>query len=147
MEKYRFMVSSLGAITEFRKDYDVPNDVRFKLAEPNTLPWDQTGFCSFIVLSIVEGGLCFSVQPLLCLNLGLAELFHQYSLGQTNDDWCYYLKVKKGREKIVKRTPNKDLHGDDFLWVFGNYEDVETLNKLWQSIVRKEDGGKSFTPE
>ncbi|GMP81793.1 hypothetical protein CsSME_00036386 [Camellia sinensis var. sinensis] len=45
----------------------------------------------------------------LGLNLGLAELFHQYSLGQNEDNWVYYLRIRRRREKIIKNTPDKDI--------------------------------------
>ena len=57
------------------------------------------------------------------LNLGLAEIFHQYSLGSKEDGWVYYLRIRRGREKIIKDTPDKDLNDDDFFWVSGNFED------------------------
>lgn len=41
-------------------------------------------------------------------NLKLAEIFHQYLQGQNDDSWVYYLKIKKGREKIVKCTPDQE---------------------------------------
>ena len=57
------------------------------------------------------------------LNLGLAEIFHQYSLGSKEDGWVYYLRIRCRREKIIKYTPDKDLNDDDFFWVSGNFED------------------------
>ena len=57
------------------------------------------------------------------LNLGLAEIFHQYSLGSKEDGWVYYLRIRRRREKIIKDTPDKDLNDDDFFWVSGNFED------------------------
>ncbi|GMP66493.1 hypothetical protein CsSME_00026835 [Camellia sinensis var. sinensis] len=57
------------------------------------------------------------------LNLGLAEIFHQYSIGSKEDGWVYYLRIRRRREKIIKNTPDKDLNDDDFFWVSGNFED------------------------
>ncbi|GMP91417.1 hypothetical protein CsSME_00042128 [Camellia sinensis var. sinensis] len=57
------------------------------------------------------------------LNLGLAEIFHQYSIGSKKDGWVYYLRIRRRREKIIKNTPDKDLNDDDFFWVSGNFED------------------------
>ncbi|THG18004.1 hypothetical protein TEA_001399 [Camellia sinensis var. sinensis] len=57
------------------------------------------------------------------LNLGLAEIFHQYSIGSKEDGWVYYLRIRRRREKIIKNTPDKDLNDDDFFWVSVNFED------------------------
>ncbi|KAF5931685.1 hypothetical protein HYC85_027856 [Camellia sinensis] len=57
------------------------------------------------------------------LNLGLAEIFHQYSIGSKDDGWVYYLRIRRRREKIIKDTPDKDVNDDDFFWVSGNFED------------------------
>ena len=136
MGKYRFLVNSPGAMAEFQKDYNIPDDVHLILADLDIIPWGKHGFVPFTLLSIVETGLRFSVQPLLCeflrqtnlcptqlftnsyriitgiaelnrrasLNLGLAELFHQYSIGSTEDGWVYYLRIRRQREKIIKDT-------------------------------------------
>lgn len=133
MGKYRFLVNSPGAIAEFRKDYNIPDDVHLSLAELDITPWGKPGFVPFIIKSIVEAGLRFPIQPLICkflrqtrlcptqlstnsyrtingiaelnrrlgLNLGLAELSHQYSLGQNDDVWVYYLRIRRGQEKIM----------------------------------------------
>ncbi|GMP56333.1 hypothetical protein CsSME_00020866 [Camellia sinensis var. sinensis] len=127
MGKYRFLVDSPEAIAEFRKDYNIPDNVHLSLAKLDTTSWEKPGFVPFTVISIVEASLRFPVQPLLCeflrqtrlsptqlstnsyriingiaeldrrlgLNLGLAELFHQYSLGQNEDGWVYYLRINK----------------------------------------------------
>ncbi|GMP67188.1 hypothetical protein CsSME_00027263 [Camellia sinensis var. sinensis] len=137
MGKCRFMVNSPGAIAEFHKDYNIPNDVHLSLAELDTTPWEKLGFVPFTIISIVETGLRFPVQPLTCeflgqtrlcltqlstntyriingitelnrqlgLNLGLAELFHQYSLDQNDDGWVYYLRVILKTKKPRYRTP------------------------------------------
>ncbi|GMP33629.1 hypothetical protein CsSME_00006863 [Camellia sinensis var. sinensis] len=60
------------------------------------------------------------------LNLGLAELFHQYSIGSNEDGWVYYLRIRRRREKIIKDTPDKDVNDDDFFWVSGNFEDQQS---------------------
>lgn len=57
MGKYRFLVNSPGAIAEFRKDYNVPDDVHLSLAELDITPWGKPGFVPFTVISIVEVGL------------------------------------------------------------------------------------------
>ena len=57
------------------------------------------------------------------LNLGLAEIFHQYSIGSKEDGWVYYLRIRRRREKIINNTPDKDLNDDDFFWVSRNFED------------------------
>lgn len=155
MGKYRFLVETPGGLAEFRKDYNIPDDVQLTLAKKGVIPWGNEGFVPFTLLSIIEIGLRFPVQPLICeflrqtrlcptqlstnsyriimgiaelnrqagLNLGLAELFHQYSLGSKEDGWVYYLRIRRRREKIIKDTPDKDLNDDDFFWVSGNFED------------------------
>lgn len=61
MGKYRFLVNSPGAIAEFRKDYNIPDDVHLSLAELDITPWGKPGFVPFTVISIVEAGLRFPV--------------------------------------------------------------------------------------
>ncbi|GMP55751.1 hypothetical protein CsSME_00020481 [Camellia sinensis var. sinensis] len=29
------------------------------------------------------------------INLGLAEIFHQYSIGSKEDGWVYYLRIRR----------------------------------------------------
>ena len=155
MGKYRYLVDTPGGLAEFRKDYGIPDDVHLSLAGKDVIPWDNEGFVPFTLLSIIETGLRFPVQPLMCeflrqtrlcqtqqttnsyriimgiaelnrqagLNLGLAEIFHQYSIGSKEDGWVYYLRIRNRREKIIKHTQNKDLNDDDFLSVSGNFED------------------------
>ncbi|GMP70139.1 hypothetical protein CsSME_00029115 [Camellia sinensis var. sinensis] len=67
------------------------------------------------------------------LNLGLVEIFHQYSIGSKEDGWVYYLRIRRRREKIIKNTPDKDLNDNDFFWVSGNFEDHQVQN-LGRSI-------------
>lgn len=158
MGKYRFLVDTPGGLAEFRKDYNIPDDVHLSLANLDTIPWGNPGFDPFTLLSIIETGLRFPVQPLLCeflrqtricptqlstnsyriinsiaelnrragINLGLAELFHQYSIGSKEDGWVYYLRIRCRWEKIIQDTSDKDLNDDDFFWVSGNFEDQET---------------------
>ncbi|GMP64275.1 hypothetical protein CsSME_00025629 [Camellia sinensis var. sinensis] len=57
------------------------------------------------------------------INLGLAEIFHQYSIGSKEDGWVYYLRIRRRREKIIKNASDKDLNDNDFFWVSGNFED------------------------
>ncbi|GMP32746.1 hypothetical protein CsSME_00006368 [Camellia sinensis var. sinensis] len=122
------MVSSLGALAEFRREYNIPDDVHLELTKKGDTPWGELDKCPFTVMSIVEGGLRFPVQPLICeflrqtrlcstqvsnntykiingvaelnrllgLNLGLAEIFHQYTLSKNKGGLCWYLKVRKG---------------------------------------------------
>ncbi|CAL5420242.1 unnamed protein product [Camellia sinensis] len=155
MGKYRYLVETPGGMAEFRRDYGIPDDVHLTLAKKETIPWNNQGFVPFTVLSIIETGLRFPVQPLTCeflrqtrlcptqlstntyriimgiaelnrqagLNLGLAEIFHQYSIGSKDDGWVYYLRIRRRREKIIKDTPDKDVNDDDFFWVSGNFED------------------------
>ena len=59
------------------------------------------------------------------LNLGLAEIIHQYSIGSKKAGWAYNLRIRRRREKIIKHTPDKDLNDDDFFWVSGNIEDFQ----------------------
>ncbi|THG11146.1 hypothetical protein TEA_016389 [Camellia sinensis var. sinensis] len=152
-----FLVNSPGAIAEFRKDYNIPDDVHLSLVDLDIIPWGKHGFVPFTLLCIVETRLRFPVQPLPCeflrqtnlcpsqlftnsyriingiaelnrragLNLGLAELFHQYSIGSAEDGWVYYLRIRRRREKIIKDIPDKDVNDNDFLWVSGNFEDQQ----------------------
>ncbi|GMP25228.1 hypothetical protein CsSME_00002193 [Camellia sinensis var. sinensis] len=166
MGKYRFMVSSPGALAEFRKEYNVPDDVHLELAKKGDTPWGDLDRCPFTTVSIVEGGLRFLVQPLICeflrqtrltqvsnntykiingvaelnrrldLNLGLAEILHQYSLSKNKGGFCWYLKVKKGRAKFIEGNPDKETNDDDFLWVSGHYEDTEAPIPGW--YIRKD---------
>ncbi|GMP32359.1 hypothetical protein CsSME_00006153 [Camellia sinensis var. sinensis] len=108
-------------------EYNIPDDVHLTLAKQDITPWGNQGFVPFILLSIVETGLRFPVQPLLCeflrqtricptqlftnsyriingiaelnrragINLGLAEIFHQYSIGSKEDGWVYYLRIRR----------------------------------------------------
>lgn len=144
-------------MAEFRRDYHISDKVYLSLAELDTTLWGKPSFIPFTLISIIEAGLRFPVQPLICeflrqtrlcptqlstntyrilngiaelnrrlgLNLELAELFHQYSLGQNDDGWVYYLRVKRGQEKIIKNILYKDLNDDDFFWVSGHFEDQE----------------------
>ncbi|KAF5932588.1 hypothetical protein HYC85_028759 [Camellia sinensis] len=157
MGKYRYLVETPGGLAEFRNDYQIPDDVQLVLAEKGITPWENEGFVPFTLQSIIETGLRFPVQPLICeflrqtrlcptqlstntyriimgiaalnhqtgLNLGLAEIFHQYSIGSKNAGWVYYLRIRRRREKIIKHTPDKDLNDDDFFWVSGNFEDFQ----------------------
>ncbi|GMP37607.1 hypothetical protein CsSME_00009212 [Camellia sinensis var. sinensis] len=157
MGKYRYLVETPGGMAEFRQDYNIPDNVQLTLAKKNVTPWDNEGFVPFTLQSIIETGLRFPVQPLICeflrqtrlcptqlstntyriimgiaalnhqtgLNLGLAEIFHQYSIGSKDAGWVYYLRIRRRQEKIVKHTPDKDLNDDDFFWVSGNFEDFQ----------------------
>ncbi|GMP48020.1 hypothetical protein CsSME_00015522 [Camellia sinensis var. sinensis] len=66
MGKYRFMVSSPEAMVEFRREYSISDDVRLELAKKGDTLWGELEKCPFTVVSIVEGGLRFPVQPLIC---------------------------------------------------------------------------------
>ncbi|GMP42148.1 hypothetical protein CsSME_00011982 [Camellia sinensis var. sinensis] len=140
MGKYRFLVDSPGAMTEFRREYHIPNNVHLSLAELDTMPRGKSGFVPFTVVFIVDEGLRFLVQPLICeflrqtrlcptqlssntyriinsiaklnrrlgLNLRLAELFHQYSIGQNDDGWVYYLTITKPRYRATTSTGTRE---------------------------------------
>ena len=127
MGKYRYLVDTPGGLAEFRKNYNIPDDVHLILAGKDVIPWGNAGFVPFTLLSIIETGLRFPVQPLICeflsqtrlcptqlstnsyriimgiaelnrqagLNLGLAEIFHQYSIGSKEDGWVYYLRIRR----------------------------------------------------
>ena len=130
MGKYRFLVETPGGLAEFRRDYNIPDDVQLILAEQDIVPWEKEGYVPFTLLSIIETGLRFPVQPLICeflrqtricptqlstnsnriimgivelnrqagLNLGLAEIFHQYSIGSKDNGCVYYLRIRCRRE-------------------------------------------------
>ena len=55
------MVNSPGALAEFRREYNIPDDVHLELAKKGDTPWDELDKCPFTVVSIVEGSLCFPV--------------------------------------------------------------------------------------
>ena len=137
MGKFRFLVDTPAALATFREDYGVPADVHLQLAEEETTPWGREE-CPFTVLSIVEGGLRFPLNPLITeflrrtglaptqvstntyriingvhelnnrlgINLGLAEILRQYTMGHTGDGLTYYLKIRPGRENIVTGSPD-----------------------------------------
>ncbi|GMP83763.1 hypothetical protein CsSME_00037559 [Camellia sinensis var. sinensis] len=174
MGKYRFIVSSPGALAEFRREYNIPDDVILELAKKGDTPWGDLDRCPFTVVSIVEGGLRFPVQPLICeflrqtrlcptqvsnntykiingvaelnrrlgLNPGLAEIFHQYSLIKNKGGFCWYLKVKKGRAKLIEGNLDKETNDDDFLWVSGYYEDTKAPIPGWH--IRKDFGSADY---
>ncbi|GMP72782.1 hypothetical protein CsSME_00030698 [Camellia sinensis var. sinensis] len=173
MGKYRFMVSSPRAMVEFRREYSIQDDVHLELAKKGDTPWGDLDKCPFTVVFIVDGGLRFLVQPLICeflrqprlcptqvsnntykiingvaelnrrlgLNLGLAKIFHQYSLRKNKGGLCWYLKVKKGRAKLIEGNPDKEANDDDFLWVSSHYEDTEAPIPGW--YIRKDFGSAS----
>ena len=61
-----------------------------------------------------------------------------------NDDgWVYYLRVRRGWEKIIKNTPDKDLNDDDFFWVSGNFEDQEVQIPGYNINWNKGTAGKN----
>ena len=66
MGKYRFLVNTHGGMAEFRKDYNIPDDAHLTLADLDITPWGNQGYIPFTLLSIIEIGLRFPVQPLLC---------------------------------------------------------------------------------
>ncbi|GMP32993.1 hypothetical protein CsSME_00006508 [Camellia sinensis var. sinensis] len=126
MGRYCFLVDTPVALVAFREEYGVPVDVHLELGAEDTNPWGRLDQCPFTVLSIIEGGLCFPVQPLMCEFLrhtGLAPT--QYILGHTGDGLNYFLKIRPGKEKLVTDTPYKDMHDDGFFWVLGNYETAD----------------------
>ena len=63
--KFRFLVDTPTALTVFREEYSIPADVHLVLAEEETTPWGRTKQCPFTVLSIIEGGLRFPLNPLI----------------------------------------------------------------------------------
>ncbi|GMP80016.1 hypothetical protein CsSME_00035284 [Camellia sinensis var. sinensis] len=65
MGKFRFQVDTPAALAAFREDYGIPADVHLELAEEETTPWGRLDQCPFTVLSIVEGGLRFPLNPLI----------------------------------------------------------------------------------
>ena len=63
MGKYRFLVETPGGLAEFRRDYNIPDDVQLILAEQDIVPWEKEGYVPFTLLSIIETRLRFPVQP------------------------------------------------------------------------------------
>ena len=66
MGKYRFLVNSPSSMAEFRKDYNIPDDVHLILADLDITQRGKHSFVPFTLLSIVKTGLRFPVQPLFC---------------------------------------------------------------------------------
>ena len=65
MGRFRFLVDTLATLATFREEYGIPADVHLELAEIETTPWGGLDQCPFTVLSIIEGDLRFSVNPLM----------------------------------------------------------------------------------
>lgn len=65
MGKYRYMVDTPAALDAFREEYGIPADIHLELAAEKTTPWGRAEQCPFTVLSIVEGGLRFPLNPLI----------------------------------------------------------------------------------
>lgn len=61
MGKYRFLIETPGGLAEFRREYNIPDDVHLTLANLNATPWGNPGFVSFTLLSIIETRLRFPV--------------------------------------------------------------------------------------
>lgn len=72
-----------------------------------------------------------ALNHILSLNLGLAEIFHLYTLSKNKGAFDWYLKVRKSRAKLVESTLHKELNDDDFLWVSAIYEDSEKPIPCW----------------
>ena len=136
MEKYRFLVETPGGLAEFRREYNIPDDVHLTLDKQKITPWGNQGFVPFTFLSIVETGLRFPVHPLLCeflrqtricppqlstnsyriingiaeltrrtgINLGLADIFHQYSIGEPRVCTLHPSVHSRNRTKISCST-------------------------------------------
>ncbi|GMP87746.1 hypothetical protein CsSME_00039992 [Camellia sinensis var. sinensis] len=65
MGRYCFLVDTPVALAMFREKYNIPDDVHLELSVEDTTPWGRLDQCPFIVLSIIEGGLRFPVNPLI----------------------------------------------------------------------------------
>ena len=66
MGRYRFLVDTPVALAAIREEYGIPDDVHLELGIEDTPPWGRLDQCTFTVLSIIEGGLRFPVNPLIC---------------------------------------------------------------------------------
>ena len=100
----------------------------------------QTRLCSTHVSNntykIING--VAELNRILGLNLGLAEIFHQYSLSKNKGGLCWYLNDRKGRAKLIEGNLDKESNDDDFLWVSNRYEDTEVPIPGW--YIRKDFG-------
>ncbi|THG14579.1 hypothetical protein TEA_004985 [Camellia sinensis var. sinensis] len=145
------MVSSPGALAKSRREYNIPDDVHLELAKKGDTPWGKLDKCPFTTrlcatqvsnntYKIING--VAELNRRLDLNLGLAEIFHQYSLSKNKGGLCWYLKVKKGRAKLIESNPDKETNDDDFLWVSGRYEDTELSIPGW--YIRKYFGSDDY---
>ena len=76
------------------------------------------------------------LNRILGLNLGLIEIFRQYTLNKTKGGFCWYLKLRKGRTNLIEGNPDKEINDDDSLWVSGNYEDTKAPIPGW--YIRKD---------
>ncbi|GMP24968.1 hypothetical protein CsSME_00002047 [Camellia sinensis var. sinensis] len=66
MGRYRFLVDTPVALAAFREEYGIPDDVHLELGVEDTTPWGRLDQCPFTVLFIIEVGLHFPVNPLIC---------------------------------------------------------------------------------
>ena len=87
----------------FREDYGIPADVHLELAEIETTPWGRLDQCPFTVLSIVEGGLRFSVNPLL------TEFLCRTGLAPTQESTNTYRIINGIHELINRLSTNLGL--------------------------------------
>ena len=68
MRIYRHWLETLMAIAEFRAKYEIPDDVQVRLDDPEN-PFDSltftNGWMTFLLVTVIEGGVRFPLHPLL----------------------------------------------------------------------------------
>ncbi|GMP98890.1 hypothetical protein CsSME_00046598 [Camellia sinensis var. sinensis] len=74
MGRFRFLVDTPAALAIFRGEYGIPADIHLELGEIETTPWGRLDQCPFTMLSIIEEGLRFPVNPLMTEFLRRTEL-------------------------------------------------------------------------
>jgi hypothetical protein len=152
---FRKHFASPASIAEFRRHYNIPDDVAIEINRPETHPEIRDEDSIHIpLMAVTEGGVRFPLHPLLrrvlswyrlnpmqisintyriimgivrlnelCnTNLDLWDINYNYDMVYNKDD-KWYLKSRRGREKIVTQLVDSNRgNDDDFLIVSGNWE-------------------------
>ncbi|GMP75209.1 hypothetical protein CsSME_00032382 [Camellia sinensis var. sinensis] len=63
MGKYQFMVSCPGAMAEFRREFNIPDDVHIELAKEGETPWCKLNFYPFTVIPLWKVAYAFRSNP------------------------------------------------------------------------------------
>ncbi|CAL5338262.1 unnamed protein product [Camellia sinensis] len=106
MGKFHFLVDTPAALAAFREEYGIPADVHLELAEEKTTPWGRLDQCPFTVLSIVEGGLRFPVNPLM------TEFLRRTGLAPTQVSTNTY-RIINGVHELIQPVRHKPRFSRD----------------------------------